>query len=73
MTVEALSYGSPTHLHRLLRNMRPMVRERYPVWEDSIRFWAVKDLGEEEGRDRISQLDANVRQLFEELNSTVPR
>lgn len=53
--------------------MRPMVRERYPVWKDSIRFWAVKDLGEEEGRDRISQLDANFRQLFEELNSTVPR
>ena len=33
--------------------MRPMVRERYPAWEDRIRFWAVKDLGEEEGRDRI--------------------
>lgn len=52
---------------------RPMVRERYPAWEDRIRFWAVKDLGEEEGGDPISQLDANVRELFEELNSAVPR
>ena len=52
---------------------RPMVRERYPAWEDRIRFWAVKDLGEEEGADPISQLDANVRELFEELNSAVPR
>ena len=46
---------------------RPMVQQQFPAWEDKIRFWLVKDLGEEDGVDPIAQLEHRVQQLFDEL------
>ena len=36
---------------------RPMVQDRFPAWKKRIRFWAVQDLGEEEGRHPIALLE----------------
>ena len=47
---------------------RPMVQQQFPTWEEKIRFWMVKDLGEEDGVDPIVQLEHRVQQLFDELN-----
>lgn len=46
---------------------RPMVQDRFPAWESRIRFWAVKDLGEDEGSDPIALLEQQVRDLAAEL------
>ena len=51
---------------------RPMVQAQFPEREQAVRFWTVKDLGEEEGGeeeggDPISQLERQVQQLFSEL------
>ena len=45
----------------------PMVQQQFPAWENRIRFWMVKDLGEEDGVDPIAQLEHRVQQLFDEL------
>ncbi len=45
----------------------PMVQQQFPAWENRIRFWTVKDLGEEDGFDPIAQLEHRVQQLFDEL------
>ena len=42
-------------------------RERFPAWKKRIRFWAVQDLGEEEGRHPIALLEQQVRDLAAEL------
>ena len=46
---------------------RPMGLQQFPAWENRIRFWTVKDLGEEDGVDPIAQLEHRVQQLFDEL------
>ena len=46
---------------------RPMVQQQFTAWENRIRFWMVKDLGEEDGVDPIAQLEHRVQQLFDEL------
>ena len=46
---------------------RPMVQQQFPAWEDRIRFWTVKDRGEEDGGDPIAQLEHRVQQLFDDL------
>ena len=45
---------------------RPMVRSGFPAWENRIRFWGVKDLGEEAAGDPIVQLEQQVKQLHDE-------
>ena len=44
-----------------------MVQDRFPARESRIRFWAVKDLGEDEGSDPIALLEQQVRDLAAEL------
>ena len=46
---------------------RPMVQQQFTAWENRIRYWMVKDLGEEDGVDPIAQLEHRVQQLFDEL------
>jgi len=47
---------------------RPMVQDRFPAWKKRIRFWAVQDRGEEEGRHPIALLEQQVRDLAAELS-----
>ena len=47
---------------------RPMVQDRFPAWKKRIRFWAVQDLGGEEGRHPIALLEQQVRDLATELS-----
>ena len=47
---------------------RPMVLQQFPTWENRIRFWGVKDLGEEAAGDPIVQLEQQVKQLHDELS-----
>ena len=49
---------------------RPMVQELFPDLEAKIRFWSVKDLGEDEGTDPISLLQHQVDQLINALTSS---
>lgn len=49
---------------------RPMVQELFPDLEAKIRFWSVKDLGEDEGTDPISLLQHQVDQLINALPSS---
>ena len=46
---------------------RPMVQLQFPAWDGRIRFWTVKDPGEEDGVDPIAQIKHLVQQLFDEL------
>jgi protein-tyrosine phosphatase len=49
---------------------RPMVQELFPDLEAKIRFWSVKDLGEDEGTDPISLQQHQVDHLINALTSS---
>jgi protein-tyrosine phosphatase len=46
---------------------RPMMRERFPDWEQKIDYWLVHDLDQWEAAMALSLIEREVRQLVNQL------
>ena len=46
---------------------RPMLAERFPGWEDSVRFWEIHDLDCAGAEEALPALETHVATLIEEL------
>lgn len=43
---------------------RPMMRERFPVWEDRVEYWEIHDIDRATPELALGELERAVRQLF---------
>jgi len=49
---------------------RPMMRERFPAWEDRIHYWLVHDLDQWGSETALPLIESNVRRLVRELRTS---
>jgi protein-tyrosine phosphatase len=52
---------------------RPMMRERFPAWEDKIEYWLVHDLDQWEAEITLITIERNVSQLVMKLRGNAQR
>ncbi len=48
---------------------RPLMSERFPAWTDDVEYWLIHDLDRTDAASALSQIEAAVRGLVEELGT----